>query len=283
MNRRHFMKTGAGVAALGMSLQGLSQAIRAADEVKKIPIGVQLYSVRVEAEKNTGAMLKAIAEIGYKGVEYAGYYNQEAKDLRKMMDDNGLVCCGTHIQVDALIGEAFKKTVEFNKILGNKFLIISGGLEQPLETRAGGQMTVRLMNELTDKAAHHGMLVGYHAHGGDMKKVDDTTPWDRLFSQTKKEYVMQVDTGNCLGGGADPTALVKRYPGRSTTVHLKPFGGDRETLIGGSDDKVEWVKFFEACETVGGTEWYIVEHETGANPVASIKGCFEGIRKLGRV
>ena len=281
MNRRHFMKTGAGVAALGMSLQGLSRVVRAAVVAKKIPIAVQVYSVREQAAKDVGAMLKAIAEIGYKGVEYAGYYDKKAEDLRKMMDDNGLVCCGTHTGINTLLGDEFKKTVEFNKILGNKYLVVPAGLEHALETKDGAIMTAHLMNELSDKAAEHGMFVGYHAHAGDVKKIDDTTPWDRFFSQTKKAVIMQVDTGNCLSGGADPVELLKRYPGRATTVHLKTFGGDRNTVIG--DDKVDWPAFFEACEAVGETEWYIVEHETGSNPVESIKGCFEGLQKLGKV
>jgi len=281
MNRRHFLKTGAGVAALGMSFQGLSQVVRAADDVKKIPIAVQVYSVRNEAAKDVAGALKIIAEIGYKGVEFAGYYGKKAEDLRKMLDDNGLVCCGTHTGVETLLGDEFKKTVEFNKILGNKYLIIPGGLEHALETREGARMTTYLMNELVDKCTEHEMFTGFHAHGGDMKKVDDTTPWDRLFSQTKKEFVMQVDAGNMLGGGANPIASLKRYPGRAKTVHLKTWGGNRDTVIG--DDKVDWPAFFEACETVGGTEWYIVEHETGTNPFESIKGCFEGLKKLGKV
>ncbi len=281
MNRRHFLKAGAGVAALGMSLQGLSQMVRAADDAKKIPVGVQVYSVRKEAAKDVGAMLKAIGEIGYKGVEFAGYYDNKAEDLRKMMDDNGLVCCGTHTAVGTLLGDEFKKTVEFNRILGNKYLIVPSGLEHALETEDGGRMTAYLFNELADKAAEHGMLVGYHAHAGDLKKVGNTSPWDRFFSQTKAEVVMQLDTGNCYSGGADPVEVLKRYPGRSTTVHLKTFGGDRDTVIG--DDKTDWPAVFEACESIGGTEWYIVEHETGTDPVASIKGCFEGLKKLGKV
>ena len=281
MNRRHFLKTGAGVAALSMSLQGVSRIVRAADEVKKIPIAVQVYSVREQAAKDVAGSLKKIAGIGYQGVEFAGYYDTKAEDLRKIMDDNGLVCCGTHTGLNTLLGAEFKKTVEFNKTLGNKFLIVPSGLEHALETKDGALMTAHLMNELADKAAEHGMLVGYHAHAGDVKTIGDTTPWDRFFSQTKKEVVMQVDTGNCLSGGGDPVELLKRYPGRATTVHLKTFGGNHDTVIG--DDDVKWADVFEACETVGGTEWYIVEHETGANPFESLKGCFEGLKKLGKV
>ncbi|MCL2117591.1 MAG: hypothetical protein FWH27_04085, partial [Planctomycetaceae bacterium] len=111
MNRRHFLQTGVGVAALGMSLQGMSRIVRAADDAKKIPIGIQVYSVRNEAAKDVAATLKAIADIGYPGVEFAGYYGQKAEDLRKIMDDNGLVCCGTHTGLNTLLGDEFKKTV----------------------------------------------------------------------------------------------------------------------------------------------------------------------------
>jgi len=153
-------------------------------------------------------------------------------------------------------------------------------LDKALETKEGGQMTAFLFNELADKAAEHGMFVGFHAHGGDVRKVDDTTPWDRFFSQTKKAVVMQVDAGNMLDAGGDPYEALKRYPGRATTVHLKPWGNNNAVV---GDDKVDWPVFFELCETIGGTEWYIVEHETGKDPLATIKGCFEGLRKLGKV
>ncbi|MGB9603567.1 MAG: sugar phosphate isomerase/epimerase family protein, partial [Limisphaerales bacterium] len=67
---------------------------------KKIPIGLQLYSVRKECEKDLPGTIAAVAKMGYKGVEFAGYYGRDAKTLRKMLDDNGLKCCGTHIQID---------------------------------------------------------------------------------------------------------------------------------------------------------------------------------------
>ena len=91
---------------------------------------------------------------------------------------------------------------------------------------------------------------------------------------------MQLDTGNCLDGGGDPVAILKKYPGRSTTVHLKEHGGPGGAVIGQGD--VPWQKVFDICESTGGTVWYIVEHETGGNAMANIKGCLEGLRKMGR-
>ena len=92
---------------------------------------------------------------------------------------------------------------------------------------------------------------------------------------------MQMDTGNCLDGGADPIAVLKKYPGRAITVHLKESGGAKEAVIGGGD--VKWKEFFECCETVGKTEWYIVEHERGGkDPVADVKKCLEALKGMGK-
>ena len=90
LSRRRFVHTGsAAIASLGLGLA------RAADP-KKIPIGLQLYSVRNECQKDLAAVIQAVGKMGYKGVEFAGYYGRDAKTLRKLLDDNGLVCCGTH-------------------------------------------------------------------------------------------------------------------------------------------------------------------------------------------
>ncbi|MCS7066416.1 MAG: hypothetical protein NZL85_09115, partial [Fimbriimonadales bacterium] len=83
-----------------------------------IKVGVQLYSVRDDCQRDLPGTLQAVAQIGYAGVEFAGYYGYDAKTLRQMLDDNGLVCCGTHIGIDQLLGDNFERTVEFHQTLG---------------------------------------------------------------------------------------------------------------------------------------------------------------------
>ena len=77
-------------------------------------IGLQLYSVREECACDLPGTLRAVAEMGYRGVEFAGYHGRTASDLRRMLDDLGLDCCGSHIPLEALLGERFSETVEFN-------------------------------------------------------------------------------------------------------------------------------------------------------------------------
>ena len=278
LSRRGFLKVGAaGVAVAGL---GLPSALAAQKSGKEIPIGLQLYSVREQCAKDLPKVLKAVGEMGYKGVEYAGYYGRNAKELRKLMDDNGLVCCGTHTGLNTVTGDALKGTIEFNKTLGNKYLIVPSMPRERMVSRQAWLETAKLFNELADKVKADGMLVGYHAHGGDFTKLEGETAWDIFFGATKPEVVMQLDLGNCIDGGGDPIAELKRFPGRATTIHLKEHGGGPTAVIGEGD--MRWKEVFELCEA-GGTQWYIVEHERGGpDPVGDVKRCLEGLRKMGK-
>jgi len=279
LSRRDFIKAGAaGVAAAGLGLRSATAA--KAPAKKKIPIGLQLYSVREQCAKDLPGVLVAVGKMGYTGVEFAGYYNREAKDLRKLLDDNGLVCCGTHTALNTVTGDALKGTIEFNKTLGNKYLIVPSLPGNRTASRQAWLETAQLFNELADKVKAEEMLVGYHAHGGDFKKFDGDFAWDIFFGATKPEVVMQLDLGNCIDGGGDPVAELKKFPGRATTIHLKEHGGAATAVIGEGD--VTWKEIFALCEA-GGTQWYIVEHERGGpNPLGDADRCLQGLRKMGK-
>ncbi len=125
------------------------------------------------------------------------------------------------------------------------------------------------------------MRVGYHAHPGDFKKLDGETEWDIFFTNAGPDVVMQLDVGNCLEGGGDPYAILKKFPGRAATIHIKEFGGKPGAVIGEGD--VKWDDLFSLCETTGKTEWYIVEHESDPTaPLESVKKCLDGLRKMGK-
>jgi len=280
-SRRDFLKTAAAGAGAGLvGLRALGRpALLAAAPVKKIPVGVQLYSVREQAAKDLPAVLEAIGKMGYKGVEFAGTYGWEAKpkELRKLLDVSGLKCCGTHTGLETVTGEKLKATADLHATLGNSFLIVPS----LVATDAAGWLDLaRRFNEIAAKAKELGLRVGYHAHAHDFHKLGDKTSWEIFFDNTGPDVIMQMDTGNCLQGGGDPVALLKKYPGRSASVHLKEFGGPEHAVIG--QGTVRWNDVFEVCETTGGTAWYVVEHETGPNPLGNIKGCLEGLRKMGR-
>jgi sugar phosphate isomerase/epimerase len=229
----------------------------------KIPIGLQLFSVRGECSKDLPATMKAVSDIGYVGVEPWGYAGDKlewmgwpVKDVRKMIDDNGLKCCGIHLATVALMGDNLSRTIELNQELGNKFLIIAADSQRMSALNTIMELA-ELLNEVAEKLKPLGMLTGYHAHGFDFKEVDGRLAWDILFSNTNPEVVMQMDIGNCAGGGGDPIAELKQFPGRARSVHLKEYGGPPGSVIG--EGEADWDLIFQLCETSHDTEWYVVE------------------------
>jgi sugar phosphate isomerase/epimerase len=279
LSRRNLLKLGAGAAALWAT--GTNPLRAAPCCTKKIPIGLQLYSVRGECAKDLKSVIEAVAKMGYQGVEFAGYHGKSAEEISKMLKDAGLVCCGTHTGWNTLQAGEFDKTVQFNKTIGNKYLIVPGLPHDCVATRQAVVNTAKIFTDLAAKAKPLGMYVGYHAHGGDFKKFDNETVWDILFSNAGPDVVMQMDVGNCLGGGGDPYATLKKFPGRSVTIHLKEYGGKPGAAVGDGD--VKWNEVFQLCETTGKTQWYIVEQESYAGgPLDAVKQCIENLKKMGK-
>jgi sugar phosphate isomerase/epimerase len=283
ITKREFLKLGvAGVLATFGGCKTATELTERAAGRRRIPIGVQLYSVRTECEKDLPGTIKAVAKMGYKGVEFAGYYGRDAKTLKKLLDGVGLKCCGTHTGIDTLLGDQLQKTIEFNQTIGNKYLIVPWLPEQYRTTHAEWKKTAQLFNELSEKVRPYGMVVGYHNHDIEFKPVDGELPWDIFFGNTNKQVVMQVDTGNAMIGGGDPVVFLKRYPGRAKTVHIKPFSKTKPNAVIG-DDELPWQEIFKLCETTGGTQWYIVEYESDAYPpLVSIEKCLETLRRWGK-
>src|SRR6516225_10225764 len=264
MNRRIFLERGATVVAVAFGA-GLTGCATLGGR-KKVPVGVQLYSLRDQCRTNLPGMLETVSQIGYKGVEFAGYHGRTAQQLRQMLDDNGLVACGTHTPYESVLPDKLKETIEFNHIIGNKFLIVPS---MSAHSKDEWLTKAKLFNELADQVKPEGMWVGYHAHAHDFQKFDGETAWDLFFGNTKPEVIMQLDTSNCCDGGADPLAVLQKYPGRARSIHVKANGGGPEAVIG--EDKIDWPAVFAYCESKGGTQWYVLEHETSKDPLGAVK------------
>jgi sugar phosphate isomerase/epimerase len=248
----------------------------------RIPIALQLYSVREDCANDLPGTLAAVAKMGYEGVDFAGYYDRSAEELRKMLDDLGLKVAGTHTQLNTLLGDELEPTVEFEAALGNKFLIVPGLPEERRSTRAAWLETAEIFNGIAEKLKPHGMKTGYHNHHIEFAPMDGELPWDTFFGNTSDGVVMQIDLGNCLHGDADPVPFLERYPGRADTVHLKEYSATNDKALIGEGD-VRWADVFELCETTGNTEWYIVEQESYAHPpMECVDLCLKALKEMGK-
>ncbi len=274
LSRRDFLKLG----TAGVALAATSGAIGA--EKQEIRIGIQLYSLRRVLGKDFRGTLEKVAKLGYQGVEFAGYYghDRKPKELRKMLDDLGIVCCGTHTGVNTLIGDRLKRTVDLHKTLGNPYLMVPGLPGKYRKGREGWLQAAKLFNDISAKLKPLGMWVGYHNHAHEFHKIGNETPWDIFFSNTVHDVCMQLDTGNCMAGGGDPVHYLRKYPGRALTVHAKEFGTPT-TVVG--EGKVPWKDVIAACRTVGGTRWLIVEFDrTSLDLFECAKRCIENLKGM---
>ena len=277
ITRRRFLQaSAASVAGLTLS-RGLAMA---APQTKKIPIGFQLYTVRGAFARNVPDTLKRLGQLGYKGVEFWGYagtpnvyQKYSAADLRKLLDDSGLKCCGMHMDLKALAKENLQHTIENNQALGSEYLNVAAAKEKMSSEKGIGELA-DLLNERAAEARAHKMVVGYHAHPFDFEKINGRFAWDLLFSRTQPEVNMQMDVGNCLSGNGDPIAMLKKFPGRTKTIHIK----EHQDKTFESDFYKE---VFGLCEGSSGTKWYIVEMG-GGDDFDVPQQALEKLHKLGK-
>jgi sugar phosphate isomerase/epimerase len=256
----------------------------------RIPIALELYSVRQELAADALGTLKAVAAMGYEGVEFAGPPQHEADELRKMLDETNLACCGWHTPFNLVQDEALDDTIAFNKTLDNPNVIVPGIPAELRKTRDDWLKLAERFNALAEKLAPHGMRTGYHNHNIEFAELDGEQPWDTFFGNTRAEVVMQLDMGNAASGGGDCAAILERYPGRAVTVHLKPYHAGKgaesphagfQPIIG--EDTLPWEEIFRLCETTGGTQWYIVEYESDAYPpLESVERCLKALKAMGK-
>jgi len=229
-----------------------------AESSSAIPIAFQLYTVRGEFSRDVPGTLKKLGEIGYKAVEFWGYggtpnvYEKySAAELRKMLDGSGLKGCGIHLQLQAIDKEHLPTTIENCNTLGIEYLNVAAAQEKMGSEAGIADLAARLKTAAAECQPHK-MTVGYHAHPFDFAKINGWFAWELLFRQLPPEINMQMDVGNCLAGNGDPIAMLRKFPGRTRSIHIKEH--DDKTF-----DSDFYKEVFHLCETSCGTKWYIVE------------------------
>lgn len=242
---------------------------------RKIPIGLELYSVRTELMRNLPDTLRAVARMGYEAVEfYSPYYQWTfpfAKGVRTLIDDLGLRCLSTHNGFTSFTGETMAKAIELNQILGARQVVLASPPRdaKDLESwkRTCGQLTTAVETFKT-----HGLAIGYHNHQAEWKALDGGSRiMDVLAQNTPPEFVLQLDVGTCMEVGVDPVAWIKSNPGRIRSVHLKDWApgakaDEKAYRVLFGEGVSPWKEIVAAAESVGGVELYLLEQEGSRYP-----------------
>ncbi len=283
LNRRHFLF---GSSALAFaSLAGCASSCRG----KQTQVALQLYSVRGLMRDKEGfrKTLKAVRDIGYAGVEFAGYGDCSASELKQMLDDLGLQRAGTHLDFKMITPDEIQKTIDFNLGYGNNTLIVPYvGVPKNCTDKAG--FWKKLAEDLSiaaETAKKSGCRVGYHNHQHEFRdKVNGVAPFQILFDNASPLVCVQADVGHIVSAGEDPVFWINKYGSRNRTLHAKEvYTKGAKGVLGqpGTAKGVDWSAVYKATDAVK-TEWYIVECEVKPDTLQYVKASFDFLHAAGR-
>lgn len=252
---------------------------------KNLPVGLELFSVRDELAKDPRGTVTAVAKMGYQVVEYFSPYFKwtldQAKETRTLLDDLGIRCNSTHNGPESFSGDGLAHAIELNNALGTKFVVLaSAGRIQTLDgwRKLGDQLT-----QAMETLRPAGLRAGYHNHQLEFTPLDGKRPIEVLAAATPKDFMLQLDVGTCLEAGSDPVAWIKANPGRINSLHLKEWapGADKGYRVLFGEGVCPWKQIFQAAESIGGAEYYLIEQEGSRFPeLETASRCLANYKKM---
>ena len=242
ISRRNFLKTATTAAAVSM-LPG--RLLWAAAEHKINKVGVQLYTVRDLMKDDFEGTIAKVAQIGYKEVEFAGYFGRTADQVKAVLDKNGLKAPSTHVQYDEL-DDKFPSVIEFSKKIGLDYIICPWIPEDLRKSPDIWKQAAEKFNKCGEQSKKAGMQFGYHNHWFEFLPTDGKLPYDELLRLCDANLVkMEMDLCWISTTGTDPVKYFEKYPGRFPLVHVKDMKTMPKVTSGGSQNYGDTVDLTE--------------------------------------
>ena len=253
---------------------------------KTLPIAVQVYSVREEAERDFAGTMKKLGEMGYDGVELAGLYGKSAEEIRDSIKAAGLTAISAHVSYDELAGD-LEKTLQDYETIGCRYIVIPWLGEDRRFGAALYEETIKGIPVIAEGCKKHGMTLLYHNHDFEFAKTPDGTyALDQLYAEVPADVLgAEPDTCWIKVGGPDPSEWLKKYSGRCPLVHVKDFrrredGVDLLALGEGEQDFPTLVKTAKEC----GAQWLVIEQDDHpyGTPMGDMKKSLNYLKELGK-
>lgn len=248
----------------------------------KIPIALQMYTLRDESAKDYVGTLAKVAKLGYAGVELAGTGGLSATDLAKTLASLGLKVAGSHIGLDQLESN-LEAELDFNATIGNAHIVCPWVGEERRKTAADWRTLAASFNRIGDACAKRGMKFCYHNHAFEFEKFDGLAGLDILFGAADPRLVnSELDTYWVKYGGGDPVAYVNRFSGRIPLVHLKDMSADTDRAFAEIGEGTLDIRGIISAAEKAGTTWAIVEQDVCKRPpLESVEISITNLRKMG--
>lgn len=243
-----------------------------------IPVAVQLYTLRDALKEDFMGTLEKVAEIGYQGVEFAGFGGFDALELKAKLETLNLKPAGAHISLDELKSN-LQEIIKYNLQLGNKYIVCPWASFTKREDYID---LAKTLDNIGKELKEAGLHLCYHNHAHELDLYDGEYALDILFNQVDSEYLKaEIDTYWVTYAGLDAIEYMKKYSGRTPLIHIKDMAATKErefTEIGnGTID----IKSISEQTKNNGAQWLIVEQDIcKRNPIESVKISFDNLKKI---
>ncbi|TNE63617.1 MAG: sugar phosphate isomerase/epimerase [Alphaproteobacteria bacterium] len=273
MKRRDFLKLLAGTTIVGAAAPSF---LGAAASDAKVPVGIQLYTVRWQMEENMPGTLEALAGLGYGEVEFAGYFEHSPAEVKKMLADAGLAAPSTHLPIE-MFENNLDQVIEFAHGVGHKYLVMPW-LREDQRTADIFKSVAETLNKAGEKAKSAGLAVAYHNHDFEFDALDGTTPYEILLANTDPDLVkLELDLFWLNVAGVDLLSIIDRFPGRVPLAHVKDRTKDGAMTDVGSGI-IDFGRVFAQAEKAG-LKHYIVEHDQPEDPMQTAANSVKYLKK----
>jgi len=245
-------------------------------------IGLQLYTLRDLAEENFLKLLTDIGDLGYEGVQFAGFYEETAEDIAQILKQSGVTSAGAHVPLDQLQNN-LEDVMRYHETIENQLIICPYLPETMRQNKAEYLRTAELFNQLGQKLKLAGFQFGYHNHAFEFIKMEEDTGFDIIFKNTDPDLVkMELDCFWATYAGHDPNQIINDYQDRCISLHLKDMkvenGEQISTEVGNGTLDIKTILQTGLSSNV---EWFIIEQEhfTG-DPFVSTRENAERLKEM---
>lgn len=286
INRRNFLAAAGamlGTVACGTRGSGaLAESTRAASRRRLDRIGIQLYTVRRDMQRDLPGTIARLAQIGYGEVEFAGYFGRSSAEIRALLDANKLTSPSTHLGFE-LIAKGWDQALDDAAEKGHQYVTIPWLPTEARRSADGWKRVAETFNSAAARARARGLSFAYHNHDFELARVEGMVPLDLLLEHTDPELVrFQMDVFWMVKAGADPIAYLKTHPARFSMLHIKDSGGaptHAQVDVGAGTIDFAAILRLDA-EQRSAVKHVFVEHDEPADPLLFAKRSFDHLKAL---
>jgi len=275
--RRTFLQTAA-LATAGSALMTMPETAFA----KKIKaVGIQLYTVRAEMAKDFEGTLKAVAALGYKEFEFAGYNNKTPQEVKALLANLGVTAPSAHFPI-AAFEKDLNKTIDTAKAVGHKILICPFLMPNERKTLDDYKRVCSILNRAGEACRAAGIQLGYHNHDFEFKELEGQLPMDLMLAECDKNLVkIELDLGWMTYAGKDPLVYFAKHPGRFISFHVKDMNPNtKEITVELGRGNVDFKRIFAKSKQAGVKHYFVEQDRSTMSPLESIKISMEYLKKL---